>query len=129
MKKLAIIILIVLSFCRAKTIKPSGTYLFISQDYEFEQILVFKQNYEVDVFEKNHYYSKEKKTSNLLEKYTVYWIVQNEKLCYPLEMVPSNPVNEKYCQDYYIDNNQLIFFEPGLGDEISEIKFIKISDK
>ena len=111
-----------------KDMVPSGIYLMISENYEFEQILIFKDNHELVIFEKNHYRSEDPNSSDLLEKYSVFWKVQGEQLCLPLKAYPSNVIQERYCHDYGISDTEIIFFEPGRGDEVEEIKFIKISD-
>ena len=118
---------VVLNFSRS-AIAPSGVYIMLSEDYEFEQILVFKDNFEVQVFEKNHYRGNKDNSNDLLESYKMYWKVQDDRLCFPLKTYPHENLDERYCQDYHIDESYLIFFEPGRGDEIEEIKFIKISN-
>ena len=123
---LPILTLLCFGLCKES---PLGTYLLISDSYEFEQILIFKENNKVIVFEKNYNKTKNEKSLELLEKYTVFWKVQDEKLCFPLEKIPSNTVDKNYCNDYYIDDNELTFFEPGLGNKVNKIKFIKISEK
>ena len=37
-----------------KEVCPAGVYLLITEDYEFEQVLVFNEDFEVQVFEKNY---------------------------------------------------------------------------
>jgi len=111
-----------------KGFSPSGVYLWISKDYEFEQVLIFNENSEVQVFEKNHSVDNKSDSPDLLESYKLYWKIQDNKLCFPLKVYPSENVKERYCQDYYIDEDYLIFFEPGRGDEVEEIRFIKLTD-
>ena len=129
MNKIFTLLLFCLALSFSKSaVAPSGVYIMLSEDYEFEQILIFKDNFEVQVFEKNHYRGNEENSNDLLESYKMYWKVQDDRLCFPLKTYPSENLDERYCQDYHIDESHLIFFEPGRGDEIEEIKFIKISN-
>ena len=111
-----------------KEVRPVGVYLLITEDYEFEQVLVFNEDFEVQVFEKNYSINNEGDSPDLLESYKLYWRIQDSKFCFPLKTYPSGNVEDRYCQDYHIDENHLIFFEPGRGDEVEEIRFIKLSD-
>ena len=129
MNKIFTLLLFCLALSFSKSaVAPSGVYIMLSEDYEFEQILIFKDNFEVQVFEKNHYRGNKDNSNDLLESYKMYWKVQDDRLCFPLKTYPSENLDERYCQDYHIDESYLIFFEPGRGDEIEEIKFIKISN-
>jgi len=129
MKRVFILVFLCISWIFSDSrANPSGVYMMLSEDYEFEQILVFEDNFEVQVFEKNHYRGNKDNSNDLLESYKMYWKVQDDRLCFPLKTYPHENLDERYCQDYHIDESHLIFFEPGRGDEIEEIKFIKISN-